>query len=274
MKNSLTIGITGYNRKEIFHAIDSALKIEHAKIIVCFDILNSELYSQVRNSYSGVSNVHIFEKKNGGLSSSRNFILDMTETDYLFFLDDDDQITDEFARFVSNSQLGGFIYRFSKNVIQDGSLKAYDKIPKRITKNNMFQCLQVSTYLLGKNVYKKIKFHENILSEDIVFAQDVFKLNTEQQCIDIPSINYVKFNSDSITKNITEAEYLETIDFSIQNKYLASAFVSMWIAYSYTKKMSRKTVKSLIKNKLNGMKNETFKQLPLIYKLRFIWLIL
>lgn len=274
MENKLTILIPSYKRKErLLEVIDNILELKiNANIVVLFDSIGDENYKILINKK--IANLQIYEQANKGISAARNKLITLSKTNWSFFLDDDDDITKEFADFINSNieKLENDVYRFSKYIVNNKSIK-YDKTP-RINRNTFYTALQVSTYLFKTEyLLKNIKFVEGVLSEDIFLAADVF--GVKQVTYNLPSIKYYVLNSDSITKNIKWDDYLKTIEYahlhSVENKkYNGVMFVAFFIAFNRYNAIEKNEFRSVYKKYFNK-KYRIFKELPSIYRFRFIY---
>ncbi len=101
MKTIVSIIIPAYNvEKYIGHTLSSLLAHNSSAIeILIINDGSSDQTEQVINKTverSGARNVMVFSKANGGVSSARNFGLDRASGEYVYFLDGDDYVADDF----------------------------------------------------------------------------------------------------------------------------------------------------------------------------------
>jgi glycosyltransferase involved in cell wall biosynthesis len=164
--------------------------------------------------------VHVFHKENGGLSSARNFGMQMANGDYISFIDSDDEISPNFLENLlleieKNDcdivfcgllrDMGNVIYRqFYKD-------ESYSKDEYYIARYTTFATGSCCTALYKKNIITKydITFpEERACGEDMQFiaeyiAHSSTNIITTSKCY----YNYIYQDSNSITSKLYYDHY-------------------------------------------------------------------
>lgn len=105
----ISVIIPLYNKEySIFRAVDSVLAqtVLPVKIVIVDDGSTDNSLALVRNRYGNNKLIEIYKKPNGGVSSARNFGLKYINTDYVSFLDADDEWYSNFIKEVANVIVG------------------------------------------------------------------------------------------------------------------------------------------------------------------------
>lgn len=95
----ISIAIASFNnalylKRMVLSAINQTYK--NTEIIIVDDGSNDNSVELLRE-YQGFANVHVFEKENGGLSSTRQYALDRCHGEFICFVDADDYLTVEYV---------------------------------------------------------------------------------------------------------------------------------------------------------------------------------
>lgn len=145
----------------------------------------------------------IINKKNGGLSSARNYGLEHANGDYVFFLDGDDWINHNAIELLVN-----YIEQYNVDIVQAEANYCYDtkvvidKLESGYLSNDMvleyFNQNNFKTYVWNK-LYKKeilnnIRFMNGYNHEDVIFTYFIAKKNPLVYNVSESVYNYVQRN--------------------------------------------------------------------------------
>lgn len=175
-----------------------------------------------KDSHKNVKVLH-HERSSGSAGSSRNSGLNIASGDYISFIDSDDWIHPEMmntmlkAIQVNKTEIAEcelirtdrfFIDSLNdtdfKNTFLENRLDAL----KRIINNQRFS---VCVRLYDISVIKKIRFPENVISEDVYFTINVFYNINNLVRIDTP-FYYYHLTPNSITRKTYSLKYLDTLN--------------------------------------------------------------
>lgn len=147
------------------------------------------------------SNVHLYHKSNGGVSSARNFGLKKCSGNYVVFVDVDDYLEENYLfNLVSNIEKNDLVVAGYNEVYSSGKIqKIVFSVPHIVNHSylkNKFNELYVSNFFNSpfNKIYKKslitFEFNEQqSLGEDLLF-----NLNYIQKCSSIAVINFCDYN--------------------------------------------------------------------------------
>ena len=237
MKNEydVSIIIPVYNTNfDIFsRCINSVEKLNSKEIIVIDDGSKKE-FSEFYKEYCITKNILYYKKKNGGVSSARNFGINVATSEYVMFVDSDDEV-----------------YNFSLNL---SDMKKYDLIVYNI--NYIIDCYEVckkelSFSISGEYTAKDI-FIDSILNDN--FDSPCAKMYRRNMLVK----NNIYFNTDFINGedalfNLNVLEFSSSIFYNtdIIYKYYFSInhFENRW-KYKYDVLLENYKYKFEYKNKL------------------------
>jgi glycosyltransferase involved in cell wall biosynthesis len=191
MNNSplVSVVITTYNRVVFLEkAIESVVNQTYTNIeIIVVDDGSKENYAEsICKKYSNCS---YFYKKNGGISSARNFGVKNAKGQFIAFLDDDDlfmpnKIEEQVAILLKDNNI--YCVHSSALVINDEGMETGEIIGANSNKAHLRTgyvfwnalgswCVKSPTPLIRKEVFSKVLFDEKIVvSEDFDFYQRLF----------------------------------------------------------------------------------------------------
>lgn len=226
MKNKkLSIIVPCYNGekfiKKNFESFKNIIKNEEVELIYVNDGSTDKSIDLLNIISKENKNVAVYSKKNGGLSSSRNYGLKKAKGKYIYFSDIDDFVSKDFSKLVLETlNLNNDLFIFNFNVIENNeSKKSWIKLPKNGTHdvtdlNNINEEFINGnlTNIIGNSVWNKIylkeiidknniKFIEKrILNEDVFFNIEYINSINNYYVNDESIYNYIIHNN-SITRN-------------------------------------------------------------------------
>lgn len=163
------------------------------------------------------SRVRVFHKKNGGVSSARNFALDIVAGEFLIFIDSDDWIDtmclEDCIRCFKNSTID--LLQFDSKIINlDGSIQYSRNLEDTILSNIDYVKSNKFNVSVWGNVFRKsiintfsVRFDETMkLGEDQKFVFNVMEHCSNIQSITTPYYNY--FQNVGSTMHNTKNEDL------------------------------------------------------------------
>lgn len=183
------------------------------------------------DDYSKIdSRILALHKKNGGLSSARNYGLDHCKGDYIAFVDSDDYLqSNAIANLVNGFKLNKKIAIVSGNVlkVQNDIISPYIK-KWQSKKNRIIVAQDFAKQLLSTNrnftvwsklyradIMKNIRFREGVLNEDSLFIFDLSSIieKTNSEMLEIPNpVYYYRKRDNSITTNSKKPLEISVID--------------------------------------------------------------
>lgn len=210
----ISIVIPVYNtRVELFEkAINSVLAINvPIEIIVVDDGSKNSFSISYKNILQDFPQIHYFYKKNEGVSIARNYGISVSKGKYLLFLDADDEISPEYAKFISghfheinaewvlcgvkvlNVADGNIVNRdiFEISELKTNNQSAlcdvdlYDLIKIRVSTSKISECWG-KLILRSIVVENQISFPEGVtIGEDLVFNTRLMKVVNSIQYIPV-----------------------------------------------------------------------------------------
>lgn len=214
-----------YNKMEFIESLILSFELLPKKtfnIILVDDGSKDDSYNFTKKiiKKNEIENIFLFKKNNGGVSSARNFGLNFSKSEYVWFFDPDDKYAEEIKN------IFGIIDQFSADII------IFEYIVHNIKKSEIFkvgfgegrlisnkQFMSENDALLSKNrnmsyiwnkFYKRsfigdIRFDEKFnIGEDRIFNLDVFSKDGETQIINENIYNYYLYDSGTLSSNLNK----------------------------------------------------------------------
>jgi len=224
-KNILISVIIPYYKKRnyIYHAIKSALKQNHKKIeiIIIYDDENLEDLKYIKKIIKKDKRVRIvINKKNKGVSVSRNIGVKKSKGKYIAFLDADDMWICNKLRYQLNYMVN------NKLIITHTNYKIISETNKIIRKMNVKKYITykkllnscdigLSTVMISAKIKRLIKFEKIVTKEDYILW---LRLSKKYKII---GINKSLTNWRQTSESLSSSPIQKFKDaFTVYNKYL------------------------------------------------------
>lgn len=216
-KYKVSIIIPVYNVQDyVEKCLDSVLNQTYSnlEIIIVNDGATDNSEEKILPYLEKSSNINYFKKKNGGLSSARNFGIEKSTGDYLMFLDSDDWIDKQMVEEIVNKVIiekSDFVVCGVRNIFSDGSVKK-NYTPTEISLKDILYKSYACNKLIKKDIFLKnnIFFPEGEWFEDVGTIPYLYLKSKNPTFIQKDFYNY--FQRDSgITKqksNIKSLDFL------------------------------------------------------------------
>lgn len=214
MNIKISIIVPVYNvEKYVDRCLDSLINqsYKNIEIIIVNDGSTDNSMKVVEKKYKNNDKIRIYDKKNGGLSSARNYGLGKATGDYYLFVDSDDWLElnciEELVNIIKKGNAD--IIEFGYKLVSDNSVLSTAKFenceiePKENILGEFFFGTQiidiVCNKIYNKNLFIDLRFVEGKIHEDYMITPELlFKCN-KIVIIDKVFYNYYQ-RSDSITQ--------------------------------------------------------------------------
>ncbi|EMF7617681.1 glycosyltransferase family 2 protein [Providencia stuartii] len=224
----LTIIVAAYNVEQyIKDCISSFLvqKEDWAQLVIVNDGSTDNTAEIVSNMITGLSNVNLIQKKNGGLSSARNFGIDycINNSEYISFLDGDDLLSNDYLKSFlghyecNNSDIVEFnIQRFFEKDFTLPIVNICSTSKKTPMTSEQFSIVlkKYNWHACGRffkaNLFLNNRFTYNRRYEDFILVPNLY---LESKYIDSINKNLYlyRFNPNSITRNAKSSDIDDVI---------------------------------------------------------------
>lgn len=265
-----SIIIPTHNRPDILpKVIDSFKNLKDSEIIVV-ENNSTEANKEKLQDYKSVApaNVSILSIDGINLPQARFIGIEKAKGKYVFHVDDDDAATEEFINYLNSNNFDKPIYRFPYN--RTKKLILNPSIGSSIKRNSWFKTVEVSTYLIKRDIIKKEWYDINFMNMEDQWS-GYHMMAYKQEFVNIPSIDYnAFFIENSMTRgkrNASDFKVLKsTYKLDDKNLFLIKALR----LFDQTKKRYEKGI-------FENETKESFKQmhwekgLPIDYKFWFVW---
>lgn len=212
----VTVVIPVYNvEKYIAECLDSVLNqtLKEIEILIVNDGSPDES-EKIIKTYKD-SRIRYFKKKNGGLSSARNHVIDKIKGKYVLFLDSDDSITEDFLEKAYNK------LEAEQSDLLQGRAIYFGDVPTRLSTYPLYEdkrsLLRDAFVACGEKIYKteiikkhNLEFPLNLWYEDIPFHQS-FVLNAKKFSVLDEGVYNYRQHKKSITSTVSD-RILEIMD--------------------------------------------------------------
>ncbi len=192
MNELISIIINVYNgEKYIKKCIDSALNQTYKNIeIIIVNDSSTDKTSNIINKYKDKRIRIINNKKNLGLSLSRNIGIDNSKGKYLYFIDADDYIDNDTIKYLYN-----LIKKYNSDIATCNPLEIYNynfkvndrkEVIQSISNIEMLKLILLSinrsgciwNKLISKDLFNNIRFPNRIINDVLVLYKLVLKCNS------------------------------------------------------------------------------------------------
>ena len=173
---------------------------------------SQEIIDRFANDFPNI--IRAYRKKNGGLSSARNYGLDKATGEYIGFIDSDDYVElDMFEKMCNKACSRNFdvvvcdvryVYK-EKNFIASSRINN-DLISKDQVKNHMVDIYPAAWNKIYKCNLFNVRFKKGIWYEDVEFLYRLFPYVNSIGVVKEPLINYVQ-RDGAITHTFDERVY-------------------------------------------------------------------
>lgn len=277
-----SIIIPTHNRpKQVEKLLVQLLKIQNCEVVIVENNSSEERLREYRQ-IELLKNQKIFYTigENIGAGDARNFGIEKAKGTYIFFLDDDDVMTNEFIDLLNSFSFTEDVYRFPYWI---NNKKRKPSLRKYVTKTFIFDSVQPSTFLTKREyvLKNKIAFAKTVVHQDNHFAEMVWSANAKQYVLNVPSIHYTT-NNESIQrsnkfleKELKSIREFEDAKYKNGNIFRFKLIVNInEFIGKYSFDVDAKEVKNSLISEFKKIKGfTTFYNLPIYYKFIYIaWL--
>lgn len=210
-KSFISVIVPVYNVEKYLHrCIDSIL----AQPVTDFELLliddgSTDSSGKICDEYAEKdSRVKVFHKKNGGVSSARNFGLDNAKGTWIAFVDSDDFISDKYLYIPSDAESCDVIQKSFNIIYDNGNIKTVYVKTKRIVGRNAIYRFFVNyrtnalwDKLIKREIIGNIRFNENVkVGEDFLFFLKIISKIRSYQLDSSIGYNYILYSGSTMGK--------------------------------------------------------------------------
>lgn len=229
---SIIIPVYNVDKNDFINCINSIINQTYQNIeILIIDDGSKIDTKKLCDEYEKIdSRIKVYHKNNSGVSSTRNFGLNVSHGKYICFIDSDDLCDVEMINILyknireNNSDISVCGYKYieldGKEYLKYGSSKKvnYSRKDSIISFFNDEIGVGVWNKLFDRDLIKNIKFDEKIkINEDKMFLFDAIMKSNRMVYEDVCLYNYIKRNNSATTKKFSENRF----DVLIVNEYIA-----------------------------------------------------
>lgn len=230
MKVSIIVPV--YNvEKYVEKCLDSLINqsYKNIEILVVNDGSTDNSVKIIEQKYNSNSNIHLYNKDNGGLSSARNFGLNKAKGDYILFVDSDDWLerncVEELVHIIENKKadIVEFGYKMvsdnkvlSSTIFTENVIISKDKILEEFFFGNQIVDI-ICNKIYNKKLFINLKFVEGRIHEDYMMTPKLL-----YRCNKLVIINQVFYNYYQRNDSITQKPFSEkNFDRIFAGRYVA-----------------------------------------------------
>lgn len=182
MLNKVSIIVPIYNvEKYLVKCIESLINQSYKNLeIILVNDGSSDNSEKICKQYSKIDKrVKLYNKKNGGVSSTRNYGLKMCTGDFITFVDSDDFVNADFINnLISYQKKGNYdiVISNAKDIINNEVVeKNFEYLPMTLSKENTIKEFLKSTYfspVCWGRLYKRQVLNNLFFDESMSIAED------------------------------------------------------------------------------------------------------
>lgn len=227
------------------------------ELIIVDDGSQDESMEIINQKFSD-NRLKIFAKPNGGLSSARNYGLNVAKAKYVFFIDGDDYLSDIDAlnkiksEVINESEILDILIFNNKVVFESDDREGWENInapekSKILTGKEYIQHYQHMPFNAWTQCYRleflkenDLFFKEGIYFEDIYFNLDAYKIAMRVKGINEFLLNYVKRENSIMTQKYnlkhlySELEVLQKMSYFFKHNLIDKSYLANRMDYEYS----------------------------------------
>lgn len=209
--------------------MESLLNQEYSNCeYICVNDGSTDDTPEILKEYEHDNRVKIFHKSNGGLSSARNYGIDVARGDYITFIDGDDYVHPQYVRSLVEATEGCYdrvvisplrIVKYTESLdIKEGwsdSVSHYLLNKESTLEKILYDELSVSACakLVPRTAYEDIRFPIGMVSEEVAVIGKLISKYDHYSVINQPLYGYVmRGNSIGRKKTFSYKEIQDRID--------------------------------------------------------------
>lgn len=187
--------------------------------------------------------IRLFNKKNGGQASARNFGLSKAHGDYIIFIDSDDYVEENLCEELYNSVKNGYDIVISDYYIVSDNVKSYHKISKCVEGEISLKEYLLTAVCPWNKIYRReflIKngfvFPEGIIYEDYASIPTLVNYNPKVYYLPKAFVNYIHTEVSTMRSDEYKEKYeniFEATDFLYEHLYKGEYIEELEYLISY-----------------------------------------
>lgn len=262
------------NQKYILECIDSVLlqTFQNFEVIIIDDHSTDNTKNLICEKYLTNKQIRLFENKGKGVSSARNYGLEISKGEYIMFLDSDDRLKKNclevsYKKLVEkDADIVKFNYYkiFEKQSIKNSVVFSKDKLIVNSDFERIIYPLFLNSYKLNNvwgQLISKRKIGNLLFDEDLLMGEDLkFNLNLYTSCERILFINEWLLEYRYNPNGTTNSYSINTVLKKINDVF--SAYYEIYIVGKEKKYVSSEINEKIYKRILN----EVLENYILLYK--------
>ena len=233
MNELISVIVPVYNvEKYIERCVKSLIGQSYKNIeVLLIDDGSTDKSGDICNSLVSLdSRLRVYHKKNGGLSSARNYGIQYATGEILAFIDSDDCVYKDFFKILMEKRkltganiVSSNMFLFSgesePNIINDtipklkvlhGNEIIQEYFAPKENKPYIYHGLCMKIY--DKDLFSGLQFEEGRLHEDLFITYKLLKKTNTFCYVDIPIYFYNQGNANSICKNFRKKNFIDEYD--------------------------------------------------------------